>query len=85
MRKPRTTSSARQAARHIARGTVGLAKAAVGLDKADGITMIKRWAICESCASSVKTAGIVQTCAQCHCMLRAKIRLARERCPLNKW
>ena len=87
MRKhPKTkTVVERQAARRMVRGTVGLAKAAIGVDRADGITMIKRWAVCESCTSAVKTAGVVQTCALCHCMLHAKIRIAHERCPAGKW
>ena len=72
-------------AKRVVHGAAGLAKAALGLDKADGNLMMRRWAVCDSCKHAEKIGGIVQTCGICRCMLRAKIRLAGETCPTGQW
>ena len=69
----------------LIRGAAGIAKAAIGRNKVDGIVMMRRWALCGDCPHAVKVAGIVQTCGLCGCILRAKIRLAGEQCPADKW
>jgi len=83
--QPKAGIRTRAGARRIAHGAAGLAKAAAGLGKADGNVMMRRWAMCDSCRHAEKFAGIVQTCGICHCMLRAKIRLADESCPIGRW
>ena len=50
-------------------------------DENENITLIeKRGQICDSCP---KKSFIV--CSECGCVIWAKIRLEKEKCPLGKW
>lgn len=64
----------------MAKGAVGLAKTAVGVDQAGEETVAARWAVCEGCDSN--SAGV---CGECGCHLSAKVRLTRESCPIERW
>ncbi|MCC7409966.1 MAG: hypothetical protein IT442_18005 [Phycisphaeraceae bacterium] len=58
------------------KGAVGLAKAYLGLDKADDATARRRWEICTTCEHF--DLGL---CRLCGCHLSAKVRLASQSCP----
>ena len=74
-------------------GAVKLAKAAVGMDKADDVTISARRDICRECPKSEKRMSnqgrLAMTkfsaCQQCGCFITAKTRLASEACPVDKW
>lgn len=42
----------------------------------------ERIAICKSCDKYVSA---IHLCSECKCLVDAKTRLARQKCPLNKW
>lgn len=69
--------------RGIAHGIAGLAKAAVGADRASDETIAARRETCRACEHN--TGGAVVRCRLCGCALRAKTRLAGEHCPVGKW
>lgn len=64
------------------KGAVGLAKAYLGLDKADDATARRRWSTCTTCEHF--DLGL---CRLCGCHLSAKVRLASQSCPATspKW
>jgi len=64
----------------IIRGAVGVARAATGLGAASQTDYQARWAICMACDQH--DAG---RCRTCGCFTGAKVRVARESCPLGKW
>lgn len=76
------------AVQHIAHGVAGLAKATLGIGRADEDTIERRRAICRACPSAVPCVGNVVkfcTCRECGCVLKAKTANAGESCPLGKW
>lgn len=64
----------------IARGVVGLAKAAVRIGQAPSWIVGLRGPICRGCP---ERRGAF--CSVCKCLLHAKINLSAEKCPLGKW
>lgn len=64
----------------MAKGAVGLAKTAVGVDQADDEAVAARWDECSGCSRN--EAGV---CGECGCHLSAKVRLTRESCPIGRW
>ncbi|MCC7408332.1 MAG: hypothetical protein IT442_09680 [Phycisphaeraceae bacterium] len=62
------------------KGAVGLAKAYLGLDKADDATARRRWETCTACEHF--DLGL---CRLCGCHLSAKVHIASEACPQGKW
>lgn len=69
----------------LVKGTAGLAKAALGIDRADEATIAARRKTCAACPNAITTAGIVRRCKLCRCALAAKVVIAGERCPVGKW
>lgn len=41
----------------------------------------ERLEICNSCENRT----IMHTCSICGCLLEAKVRTKKEKCPINKW
>lgn len=70
----------RRRASRVAHGAVGLAKAAIGLDRAPADVIHARQHICLHCDRLAK--GF---CRACGCLVAAKIRLRAETCPIGKW
>lgn len=70
-------------------GAIGLAKAALRLDRAPRALIEQRRALCRACphARRIMHQGAlkVATCMLCGCYLPAKTVLRRESCPLSKW
>lgn len=64
----------------IIRGAVGVAKAVTGIGAASQADYRDRWAICMACDQH--DAG---RCITCGCFTGAKVRVARESCPVGKW
>jgi hypothetical protein len=48
----------------------------------DDKTQAERIAICKQCE---KYSSAIHMCNECKCLVDLKTRLARQRCPLNKW
>jgi hypothetical protein len=69
----------------VAKGVVGLTKAALGIDKADDAEIERRQGICATCPNAKLLAGVVNRCALCGCAIRAKVRIKGEKCPAGKW
>jgi len=66
--------------KQLAKGAIGMAKDALGIDAASDDVVSARWATCMSCAENDR--GV---CAKCGCHLSAKSRIGSETCPLGKW
>lgn len=64
----------------MAHGATGLAKAAMGLDRADDATIATRYALCMACDRHA-----IGLCTACGCLCAAKVRVAGEACPEGKW
>jgi hypothetical protein len=69
-------------ARRAVSGAAGLAAEAFGVGAADRATAEARWATCMTCARFD-----LGKCAAkgCGCHLSAKVRIARETCPIGRW
>lgn len=77
---------------HVAHGAIGLAKAALRIDRTPPSLMELRVRQCighptggedaiEPCPSF--RAGFL--CTECGCVVAAKLRIESETCPLNRW
>ena len=64
----------------IVHGAAGLAKAAIGLERASEEAIRERNRICHVCEHYRR--GF---CAKCGCLIVAKVRVASEVCPVKKW
>jgi hypothetical protein len=64
----------------LARGAVGVAKAALGRDRAPEDAITARWDSCLACEKHDR--GV---CLACGCFVGAKIRLASSACPEARW
>lgn len=64
----------------VAHGAAGLAKYALGIDAASPETKQARWNICKDCEFHK-----LWRCQSCGCVVSAKISIASESCPENKW
>lgn len=76
--------------RTVAKGAVGLTKAALGIHAVSEEVKNKRLAICDACPSkffefSEKYNMKVARCGECRCFIRAKVLIKEEFCDLNKW
>jgi len=69
----------------LASGAAGLAKSAVGVDRAAETVIESRRAICNACPNARVTLGVFQQCGLCGCLTAAKTTLAGEECPAGKW
>ena len=72
----------------IAKGAAGLAKATLGIDRADDATIETRRNLCRACPEAVpciKNTAKFCMCNKCGCLLKAKTVIASEKCPLGKW
>lgn len=67
-------------AQRIARGAIGLTKAALGMERADDATIATRYALCMACDKHA-----IGVCTACGCLCAAKARVASEACPDGKW
>lgn len=65
----------------VAHGVKQNVKLALGIGYADARLADRRLAECKRCPSG----GPRWTCAECHCPLLRKAKLADERCPLSRW
>jgi hypothetical protein len=66
-------------------GAAGLAKSAVGIDRAAEAVIESRRAICNACPRARVALGVFQQCGLCGCLTEAKTTLANEKCPAGKW
>jgi hypothetical protein len=64
----------------LTHGASGLAKAALGIDRADDATIATRYALCMACDRHA-----IGLCTACGCLCAAKVRVAGEACPEGKW
>ena len=64
----------------LARGAVGVARAALGRDRAPEDAITARWDSCLACEKHDR--GV---CLACGCFVGAKIRLASSACPEARW
>ena len=76
--------------RTVAKGAVGLTKAAFGIHAVSEEIKNKRLAICETCPSrffefSEKYNMTIARCGECRCFIRAKVLIKEEFCDLYKW
>ncbi len=60
------------------RGTIGVAKALSGIDRADDATIDRRSTACRSCDRNRRG-----RCAICGCWVRLKVTIASESCPAS--
>jgi hypothetical protein len=72
--------------KRIKAGSIGLAKVAVGMDKADADRVEERRSICQACPSGLFMNGKCDASkGGCGCYLAAKWRVASEKCPKGHW
>jgi hypothetical protein len=64
----------------MARGMVGLGKAAMGIDKAPRRVVEFRLSVCQACPHHDDG-----KCGACGCWLGAKTKIAGEACPIGSW
>jgi len=64
----------------LARGAVGVAKAALGADRPPEAAITERYQCCISCPHNDR--GV---CVECGCFIGAKIRVSSSYCPAGKW
>lgn len=80
-------------AEKIARGAIGLAKAAARIDRADESTISTRRDRCRNCPHATRNVDRINEpskglttfsrCELCGCVIVAKTAIASERCPDN--
>lgn len=76
----------------IAKGAVGLAKAALKINPSSVPVYKSRLRICWECPESqpMVSAGVIiigkkERCGECGCLIKAKAAIQSEQCPLKKW
>ena len=78
----------------VVHGAVGLAKNILHIEQVDDATRQSRLAHCASCddlnrhhAMLPKGADVslLDTCVNCGCIVREKVKLENEQCPKGKW
>jgi len=77
-----------ECAKKLARGVVGLTKAALNINVAPDDVIEQRRATCRACEfASPCTSNPLRfcTCTACGCVLKAKTKIASESCPKGKW
>lgn len=96
--RPVPEAAWKQAAGRIRHGLAGLAKSLLGINPALGEIVLARREICIACDQNVKCIGATETrcCGKlldvlnptartCGCVLKHKVKVASEKCPLDKW
>jgi len=68
------------ALQRIKSGAIGVGKAILGIDRADGATIAYRKSVCKGCP---RFRGSL--CLECGCALAMKQVVKSERCPIGKW
>ena len=68
----------------IGHGVMGIARALTGTGGATAEMIEERTATCRTCEHATSTLGVPK-CLICGCMLAAKVRNAKEHCPVRKW
>lgn len=67
-------------------GAIGLAKATVGIDRADDSKARNRLETCRSCPSGLYSGGLCSVAGGgCGCVLSMKVQIDGERCPKGHW
>ncbi len=72
----------------IIRGTMGVARSVLGVQKLSQGAIRQRMDVCRECEHSVAckhNARQVCKCKACGCWLSLKTKLRNERCPVGKW
>lgn len=83
-----TAGNQKTGIKKIMHGVSGLAKAAIGADKADKSEIKRRREICQGTETTPRCQlwnPKLNTCRACTCFLPAKIRIKSEHCPINRW
>lgn len=79
------TKAPKRSAKEVISGAVGLAKAELGIDKADDILIRKRKEICVLCPDGLYDFGQCTGMGGCNCYLAAKVKIAGQKCPKGHW
>jgi hypothetical protein len=66
-------------------GTVGIAKAALHVDRADEVVIRKRRSLCAACPNANAGSSKTSRCLVCSCFIWPKTATASEKCPIGKW
>jgi hypothetical protein len=66
----------------LRRGVSGIARSLMGVGLVNRPTRKKRRAVCDGCDQYIKK---MDMCNACGCNVTLKLRLAKERCPVDKW
>lgn len=78
----------------VKQGTVGLAKMVAGIDRSPDELAAERLAVCRGCdrlrrfvqgLPAGADVGLSDRCDACGCFVRAKVLIAGESCPLERW
>jgi hypothetical protein len=69
----------------LATGAAGLAKSAIGINRAAAEVIASRRDECDACPHARVMLGAFQHCGLCGCLTAAKTTLANEKCPAGKW
>lgn len=82
-------------AKKIVAGAAGVAKAALGIDKAAPEVAAARLDVCRECPQASKNGAAkfakfkglttLSRCAACSCVIHLKVKVAGEKCPEGKW
>jgi len=78
--KSNTSNDEKRSVAGIIKGAVGLAKSELGIGAASKKEIDDRRAICIGCDKQV-----LGVCSECGCYCAAKVKIAKERCPIGKW
>tara|TARA_R110000824_G_scaffold89623_11_gene219592 strand:+ start:1504 stop:1965 length:462 start_codon:yes stop_codon:yes gene_type:complete len=78
--KPETQSDEKRSLAGMIKGAVGLAKSELRIGAASEEEVSNRRAICIGCDKQ-----ILGVCSECGCYCAAKVKIAKERCPIGKW
>lgn len=78
--EPETQSDEKRGVASMIRGAVGLAKSELGIGAASEEEVSDRRSICIGCDKQV-----LGVCSECGCYCAAKVKIAKERCPIGKW
>lgn len=86
------------AAGRVAHGLIGLFKSTLGIDRAVETVIKRRASICSTCAENVPCfEGTNRRCCgklidvlkpnspTCGCVIKSKVTISHEQCPMDKW
>lgn len=69
---------------YLGTGAMGVAKAALHIDRPSAPTVRHRRALCSRCPAN-KRSRLGRLCIECDCFIRAKTAVASEHCPRGQW